>query len=40
MKKVTFCKLEMSLSRNFVYNLQTFQGFCPVHFYNFVANLE
>ena len=40
MKKVTFCKLKMSLSRNFVYNLQTFQGFCQVHFYNFVANLE
>ena len=39
MKKVTFCKLEMSLSRNFVYNLQTFQGFCQVHSYNFVANL-
>ena len=39
MKKVTFCKLKMSLSRNFVYNLQTFQGFCQVHFYNFVANL-
>ena len=40
MKKVTFCKLKMSLiSRNFVYNLQTFQGFCQVHFYNFAANL-
>ena len=39
MKKVTFCKLKMSLSRNFVYNLQTFQGFCQVHSYNFVANL-
>ena len=26
----------MSLSRNFVYNLQTFLGFCQVHFYNFV----
>ena len=28
----------MSLSRNFIYNLQTFRGFCQVHFYNFVAN--
>ena len=26
---------KMSLSRNFVYNLQTFQGFCQVHFYYF-----
>ena len=32
MKKVTFCKLKTSLSRNFVYNLQTFRGFCQVHF--------
>ena len=34
MKKVTFCKLKTSLSRNFVYNLETeaFQGFCQVHF--------
>ena len=31
-KKVTFCKLKMSLSRNFVYNLQSFRGFCQVHF--------
>ena len=38
MKKVTFCKLKTSLSRNFVYNLQTFRGFCQVHFYDFVAN--
>ena len=28
----------MSLSRNFIYNLQTFQGFRQVHFYDFVAN--
>ena len=32
MKKVTFCQLKMSLTRNFVYNLQTFRGFCQVHF--------
>ena len=38
-KYVTFCKLKMSLSRNFVYNLQTFWGYCQEHFYNFVANL-
>ena len=38
MKKVTFCKLKTSLSRDFVYNLQTFRGFCQVHFYDFVAN--
>ena len=31
-KKVTFCILKTSLSRNFVYNLQTFRGFCQVHF--------
>ena len=28
----------MSLSRNFIYNLQTFRGFRQVHFYDFVAN--
>ena len=38
MKKVTFCKLKTSLSRDFVYNLQTFRGFCQVHFYDFVAD--
>ena len=32
MKKVAFCKLKTSFSRNFVYSLQTFRGFCPVHF--------
>ena len=32
MKKVTFSELKTSLSRNFVYNLQTFRGFCQVHF--------
>ena len=39
MKKATFCKVKISLSRNFVYNLQTFRWFCQVHFYDFVANL-
>ena len=38
MKKVTFGKLKTSLSRNFVYNLKTFRGFCQVHFYDFVGN--
>ena len=38
MKKVPFCKLKMSLNRNFFYNLQTFWGFFQVHFYDFVAN--
>ena len=37
-KKVTFCKLKTSLSRNFVHNLQAFGGFCLVHVYNFLAN--
>ena len=32
MKKVTFCKLKTSLSRNVVYNLQKFPGCCRVHF--------
>ena len=32
LKKVIFWQLEMSLSRNFVYSLQTFRGFCQVHF--------
>ena len=32
LKKVTVCKLETSLGRIFVYNLQTFRGFCQVHF--------
>ena len=34
LKKVTFCKLKTSLSRNFVNNLEpeAFQGFCQVHF--------
>ena len=27
----TFCKLKMSLSKNFVFNLQTFRVFCYVH---------
>ena len=29
---MTFCKLKTPLSRNFVYNVQTFQGFCQVRF--------
>ena len=37
-KKVNFCKLKMSLSGKFVYNLQRFRGICQVHFYEFVAN--
>ena len=37
-KKVTFGKLKTSLSRNFVYNVQAFRGFCLVHVYNFLAN--
>ena len=32
MKKVTFCKLKTSLSRKFIYNLQTFRRLCQVHF--------
>ena len=32
LKKLTFCKLKTSLIRNFVYILQTFRGFCQVHF--------
>ena len=31
-KKVTFCKLKTSLSRNLIYNLQTFREFFQVHF--------
>ena len=38
MKKGAFCKLKTSLGRNFIYSLQTFQGFCQVHFYDFVVN--
>ena len=38
-KKITFCKLKKSLSRNFVYNLQNFRCFCQVYFYDFFANL-
>ena len=34
-KKVTFCKLETSLSSNFIYNLETFRGFCQVHLCKF-----
>ena len=35
MKKSNFSTLKTSLSRNFVYNLQTFRGFHQVHFYVF-----
>ena len=38
MKTITFCNLKMSPSRSFVYNLQTFWGFCQVIFTTFVAN--
>ena len=40
MKKVINCfsKFKTSDSRKFVYNLQTFRGFCRVRFYDFVAN--
>ena len=37
-KKVTFCKLKRSLSRNFVSNFQTFRGILSSAFYVFVAN--
>ena len=36
-KKLTFCKLKISLSWNFVYNLQTFWGSCQVYYYDLVA---
>ena len=36
--KITLCKLKTSLSRNFIYNLQNFRGFCRVLFYDFVEN--
>ena len=32
LKKSNFLLINTSLSRNFVYNLQTFRGFCQVHF--------
>ena len=38
MKRITFGKLKTSLIGNFVYNLQTFQGFCQVIVTTFVAN--
>ena len=37
-KKAPFSELKTSLIRNFVYNFQTFRGFCQEHFYNFAAN--
>ena len=38
MKRITFGKLKTSLNGNFVYNLQTLQGFCQVIVTTFVAN--
>ena len=38
MKRITFGKLKTSLIGNFVYNLQTFQGFCQVIVTTYVAN--
>ena len=40
MKKVTFCKLKMSLSRNFVYNLQTFWVYCQEYFFQFCCKFS
>ena len=40
MKKRTLGKLETLLTRNFVYNLQTFRGFCQVHKNNFLPTSE
>ena len=38
---LTFCKLKTSLSINFVYNLvQTFRGFCQVHFLTFCCKFS
>ena len=41
MKTTTFCKLKTSLSRNFVYNLQTFQmGILSSDFYVFCCKFS
>ena len=40
MKKVTLCKLKTSLSRNLVYNLQTFRGFCQMQFLQFYCKFS
>ena len=38
MKRITFGKSKTSLNGNFVYNLQTFHGFCQVIVTTFVAD--
>ena len=38
LKKSNAWKSKTSLSRNFVYNVQTFRGYFQVHLYDFVAN--
>ena len=40
MKKVTFCKLKTSLSKNFVYNLQTFRGILSSAFLRFCGKFR
>ena len=40
MKKVTFFKLKTSLSRNVCLHLQTFRGFCQVHFLRFCCKFS
>ena len=40
MKKVTFCKLKTSLSKNFVYNLQTFRGILSSAFLRFCCKFS
>ena len=40
MKKVTYCKLKTSLSRNFVYKLKKYRGFCHVHFLRFCCKFS
>ena len=39
-KKITFCDLKTSLSRNYVYNLQTFRGYCQVHYLRFCCKFS
>ena len=39
MKKVKF-KLKMLLSRNFVFSLQTFWGFCQVQNFTFLLQIQ
>ena len=39
-EKVTFCKLKSPLSRNFVYNLQIFRGFCQSAFLRFCSKFS